>query len=194
MKNIISRLSLLILILSACSKDKEIIIPKNTLSEVLADMYLADQYISQYSSNVHLGDTVAVYEGIFNKYGYTYTDYNYSMAHYLKRSDRLVKIYKNAKTILEKRRDEVQAEINRREAKRVNWLTLRHARSRSIEQLEDYHHLKSLKILFDGVEPPKYSPSLEEFRKDSTSLFVYIFNTIDMEISDSLYVKMLTNK
>ena len=192
MKNIISKLSLFLLILSSCTKDKAVIIPKDTFSEVLAEMYLADQYIAQNYSNVFLGDTVAIYEGIFNKHGYTYTDYNNSMAHYLKRSDRLVKIYKNSRTILEKKRDKIQAEINRLEERKVNWPTLREARSKSIEQLQEYHHLKSLRILFDGVEPPKYSPSLEDFRKDSTSLFMYIFNTIDMEISDSLYVKMLT--
>lgn len=192
MKNIIISILLAFLVLSSCTKEKETIIPRNKLSEILSELYLVDQYMNDKSLNMYTIDTLAIYEAIFNKHGYTYTDYNNSIAHYLYRSDKMVKIYKEARTILEKRRDEVQKEVNRLAERVVNWPTIDNVRGKSMKELENYPYLKSLKIIFEGIGLPEYDPSLEKFKNDSTSLFNYMFGSIERDLPDSLYFKVST--
>lgn len=182
MKNIIISAFFTLFSLCSCSKEEEKIIPGNTLSEILAEIYLVDQYMDEKPMSWQQKDTIAIYEAVFNKYGYTYTDYNNSLAHYLYRSDKLTKIYKNARTILENRRDEVQKEVNRIAERRVDWPTRGEVRGVDMKDLKDYPYLKSIKIIFEGIDPPEYNPNIKEFQEDSlsTSMLRYLFDEMNM--------------
>ena len=77
---------LLVLLLSgalftACSKPK--LLSKETLADVYAELYLADQYIKINQGVNLLADSTLIYNAIFEHYGCTLEDYQYSIAHYI---------------------------------------------------------------------------------------------------------------
>lgn len=77
-------------------------IPKNDMSRIYADMFLADKQL-RFDHQLHrIADTSRVYEAIFAKYGYTIEDYNASQEKYLLDARRYVKILKESAGIIEK--------------------------------------------------------------------------------------------
>ena len=95
---------MLILLLSACG-GRARIIPRSTLANIYADMFLADQWLSDHSPERLTADTTLFYDPIFARYGYTFEDYDYSVKHYLKDPERFSKIFRDAADKLKKERD-----------------------------------------------------------------------------------------
>lgn len=72
------------------------VIPESRLSDIYADMFLADQWISNNYSARRVADTSLFYEPIFKKYGYTTADYDASVRYYIEKPDDYAKILKTA--------------------------------------------------------------------------------------------------
>lgn len=97
-----------LLCLPSC-KDKEGLIPEDTMAQIYYDIYMTDEAVDVNYRLRRMADTMRVYEPIFNKYGYTTDDYNRSVSFYMERPDRFENVFENTKTMLEKRKAELNA-------------------------------------------------------------------------------------
>ena len=86
--------------LCSCSREGRVI-PRNKFAHIYADMFLADSWLSAASpESRERADTMAFYEPIFEKYGYTVEDYWVSVSHYLKDPDRFSRILNKSNALL----------------------------------------------------------------------------------------------
>ena len=97
-------------LLTACKNEK--LIPKSTFTQIVTDIFLADQYFNSNSFSRSYIDTVMVYESIFNKYGYTYKDYVSSMNKYIEEPLEFALIFHESKAILSKMEKEMSNVVN----------------------------------------------------------------------------------
>lgn len=93
------------------------LIPRSKLADIYFDMFLADQQIREDTDLRNRADTMLVYEGIFNRYGYDTDDYLYSVRTYLKDPERFSKTLENVA-------DRLQAEADRtgKEVEHLDWV------------------------------------------------------------------------
>ena len=89
-----------LLLMISCGGDGRVI-PKKKMSEIYADMFTADQWISQNYKASRVADTTMVYEAIFEKYGYDSEDYRKSVDHYIQDPDRFARILRQTVLVLE---------------------------------------------------------------------------------------------
>lgn len=97
-----------LLCLSSC-RDRKDIIPKGIMSKIYYDIYMTDEAVDANYGLRRMADTMRIYEPIFNKYGYTTDDYNRSVNFYLERPDKFEDVFEDTKTMLEKRKAELNA-------------------------------------------------------------------------------------
>jgi len=83
-----------LLVLSAACSHKVRIIPKDEMTDIFADMLMADAWITAHPSAKKQADTTLVYDPIFEKYGYDRDDYQKSVAYYLLDPDDMEKMFK----------------------------------------------------------------------------------------------------
>ena len=105
---------LLVFLLASCS-GKPRIIPRSVMKDIYAEMFLADQWLADHSSERKKVDTTLFYDPIFERYGYTFEDYDASVKYYLKDPERFSRIFRDASIKLKKGRDKYQAELKRLE-------------------------------------------------------------------------------
>ena len=82
---------LVLAVAAACQGPR--VIPKDTLTDIYTDMFLADQQVRELNIPRTQMDTMLLYEAVFEKYGYDTDDYLYSMQHYLKDPERFAKVF-----------------------------------------------------------------------------------------------------
>jgi hypothetical protein len=108
-------LAVLVSAICLCSCGREgRVIPKSKLSKIYAEMFLADAWLVSAPMDAKgKADTMAFYEPIFEKYGYTVEDYWASVSYYLQDPDRFSRVLRkssvmleNEFNVLEKQRDE----------------------------------------------------------------------------------------
>jgi hypothetical protein len=87
------------LFLSSCQKDK--VLSKSKMAEIVGQMYLADQFAKQNPEFSMSADSLLMYKPIFDKYGCTLLEYRKSLKYYLADKDTYSKILKNAEDILQ---------------------------------------------------------------------------------------------
>ena len=97
-----------LLCLSSC-REKESIIPKDIMSQIYYDIYMTDEAVDVNYRLRRMADTMRVYEPIFNRYGYTTEDYNRSVNFYMERPDKFEDVFEDTKTMLEKRKAELNS-------------------------------------------------------------------------------------
>ena len=97
-----------LLCLSSCM-EKESIIPKDIMSQIYYDIYMTDEAVDVNYRLRRMADTMRVYEPIFNRYGYTTEDYNRSVNFYMERPDKFEDVFEGTKTMLEKRKAELNS-------------------------------------------------------------------------------------
>lgn len=97
-----------LLCLSSC-REKESIIPKDIMSQIYYDIYMTDEAVDVNYGLRRMADTMRVYEPIFNRYGYTTEDYNRSVNFYMERPDKFEDVFEETKTMLEKRKAELNS-------------------------------------------------------------------------------------
>lgn len=90
---------LAMLLVCSCGR-KARVIPESVLSDIYAEMFLADQWVQQNSRARKTADTTNFYLPIFEKYGYGLDDYRHSVEHYLRKPDDYARIVKSASSKL----------------------------------------------------------------------------------------------
>ena len=90
---------LVLLLAVACRGPR--VIPKDTLTDIYTDMFLADQMVRDADIPRAQMDTMLLYEAVFEKYGYDTEDYLYSLRYYLKDPERFGKVFENVVKRLE---------------------------------------------------------------------------------------------
>ncbi len=82
----------------ACSRVR--IIPESKLSQIYAEMLMADEWVREHPAARRVADTTLFYEPIFNKYGYTTSDYIATVDKYMYKPDEFAKVFEKTKEIL----------------------------------------------------------------------------------------------
>lgn len=146
---------LLGLLLVSCS-GKPRIIPRATLTDIYADMFLADQWLSDHSSERSKADTTLFYDPIFARYGYTFEDYDATVKKYMIDPEKFSKVFKDAS--------------NKLAAKGK----LYEAKAQKVKEIREYNelftHFASLDFASDTVlwrPPVTDSLVLDSLRRDS---------------------------
>lgn len=98
----------------SCSGPK--VIPPSKLSKIYRDMYVADQWLSDYRMFREAADSTLFYESIFEKYGYSTEDFNRSVEYYLDDPERFGRILNKAQAMLENDIKEIDREKSRSES------------------------------------------------------------------------------
>ena len=93
-------LHIVLVLLAAAACQGPRVIPKDTLTDIYVDMFLADQQVREEGKSSKQMDTLLVYEAVFNKYGYNTDDYQNSVRHYLRDPERFAKIFEEVTTRL----------------------------------------------------------------------------------------------
>ncbi|MFA6769669.1 MAG: DUF4296 domain-containing protein [Bacteroidales bacterium] len=107
--------SILIIILLYTSSCTGNLIPQEEMSQIIADIYRADRYVSSEYMMVLGSDTTKVYEAIFSNYGYSSKNFVNTIEHYLSRPSKLKSIYSGAKDIIAEEYNTVTNIIRRTE-------------------------------------------------------------------------------
>lgn len=68
------------------------VIPRDKMADIYYEMFLVDQQVREDPDLRRQADTMLVYEGVFNRYGYDTDDYLHSVRYYLKDPERYSKI------------------------------------------------------------------------------------------------------
>ena len=90
---------LVLLLAVACRGPR--VIPKDTLTDIYTEMFIADQMVRDADIPRAQMDTMLLYEAVFEKYGYDTEDYLYSLRFYLKDPERFGKVFENVAKRLE---------------------------------------------------------------------------------------------
>jgi len=88
-----------LLVAAACQGPR--VIPKDTLTDIYTEMFLADRKVQDLDIPHSQMDTMLLYEAIFEKYGYDTDDYHYSLQHYLRDPERFTKVFEGVTKRLE---------------------------------------------------------------------------------------------
>ena len=94
-------LHIVLVLLAAAACQGPRVIPKDTLTDIYTDMFLADQMVRAENVPRVRMDTLLLYEAVFQKYGYDTDDYLNSVRHYLKDPERFGKVFENVAKRLE---------------------------------------------------------------------------------------------
>jgi len=94
-------LHIVLVLLAAASCRGPRVIPKDTLTDIYVDMFMADQQVREENIPRPQMDTTLVYEAVFNKYGYDTDDYLHSVREYLKDPERFAKVFEEVAKRLE---------------------------------------------------------------------------------------------
>ena len=77
-------------LLPSCGRGR--IISPGDMSDIYAEMFLADQWLNDNREAKRTADTTRFYETIFRKFGYDFKDYDASVNYYLRRPEKYRKI------------------------------------------------------------------------------------------------------
>ena len=94
-------LHIVLVLLAAVACRGPRVIPKDTLTDIYMEMFIADQMVRDADIPRAQMDTMLLYEAVFEKYGYDTEDYLYSLRHYLKDPERFGKVFENVAKRLE---------------------------------------------------------------------------------------------
>ncbi|MBO4455101.1 MAG: DUF4296 domain-containing protein [Bacteroidales bacterium] len=108
------------LLLASCS-GRPRIIPRATLTDIYVDMFLADQWIKDHSSERSRADTSLFYDPILARYGYTFEDYDATVKRYLDDPEKFSKVFRDASAKLKKKVEHYDRIVNKqRKVKEFN--------------------------------------------------------------------------
>lgn len=99
--------------LFASCKGRPRIIPRRVLTDIYAEMFLADQWLADHKDERSRADTMLFYDPIFKRYGYTFEDYDASIKHYLEDPEKFSKVFRDASNKLKDKRDFFNRKIER---------------------------------------------------------------------------------
>ncbi len=129
--------------LVSCARQEKVI-PEKTMSKIVGEIYLADQYVENTPEYRAQMDSVYLYEAVTLKYGYTYAEYRNAIRYYLQKGDALKKIYTKAKDILTERRAEINALLEKEAAENISYWAVDSAKKREINNLWKEPYVRSI--------------------------------------------------
>ena len=106
---------------ASCGKDDTVVIPRDELARIYAEMLLTDQWVISTPSIRMIADTSLVYAPILEKYGYDAADYRKSVDRYMDDPERFSRILRETVEILDAR----LADLNKRKAEMTRLEKLR---------------------------------------------------------------------
>jgi hypothetical protein len=109
---------LVLLVAAACQGPR--VIPKDTLTDIFVDMFLADQMVRDKDIPQARMDTLLVYEAVFEKYGYDTDDYLYTVRKSLRDPERFSKVFEEVAKRLEVEVEDLNEIIERQNTLAVN--------------------------------------------------------------------------
>lgn len=113
LRHLLAGLAAVLLLLSCSGKAR--IIPRGVLTNIYAEMFLADQWLEDHPAERSRVDTMLFYDPIFKRYGYDFDDYDRSVRHYLQDPEQFAKIFRDAGTKLKSRREAYHKQLERLE-------------------------------------------------------------------------------
>ena len=137
-KTILKQILPIVVVASVTGCGKMGIISKGTMSDIVAEMYLADQFIEHTPDMRGQTDSLAVYPAVIERNGHTVEEYSASVRYYLQRDDEYNKILKRAMISLEEHSKVVEVELRRLEKFRrgpKKWWALDSVRSMNPSEL-----------------------------------------------------------
>ena len=75
------------------------------MTDIYADMFLADQWLADHPAERSRVDTMLFYDPILQRHGYTFEDYDASVQHYLRDPEKFSRIFRDAANKLKDGRD-----------------------------------------------------------------------------------------
>ena len=96
------------------------VIPKDTLTDIFVDMFLADQMVRDKDIPQARMDTLLVYEAVFEKYGYDTDDYLYTVRKSLRDPERFSKVFEEVANRLEVEVEDLNEIIERQNTAAAN--------------------------------------------------------------------------
>lgn len=112
MRRLLLCLCLAAVLVASCHR-KPRCIPRDELIEIYADMYMADQFIREDFDLRRQADTLLVYEGVLQEYGYNTDDYLYTVDVYLRDPERFAKLLSKTGDLLTAKAAAVEKEIQK---------------------------------------------------------------------------------
>lgn len=104
--------SLCLVSLFSCSRGGKII-PEARMTEIYADMFLEDQWLTTFRKYRTMADTTLFYDPIFEKYGYDFEDFSRSVDYYVDHPEKYIKLLRKTEALLTKRREPFAEEVER---------------------------------------------------------------------------------
>ena len=101
----------LLLVVAAVSCQGPRRIPRKDMVQVMREMLLQDQQLRMNPPLGRQADTLLVYEGIFQQYGYDTDDFRYSLTYYLAEPERMEKVMTEVAEGLEKEAKGIRREL-----------------------------------------------------------------------------------
>jgi len=92
---ILLTLMVCLFLLPSCRRAK--IMSEKEMSDIYAEMFLADQWLNDNPTLKRTADTTKFYESIFRKFGYDFEDYDASVNYYLRHPEKYRKIVERSK-------------------------------------------------------------------------------------------------
>lgn len=149
----ISALFLLFALLSCTSHSKNII-SQDKMAKIIADMYLADQYIEINPELTPAMDSVRLYDAVMEKYGRSFSDYEMSVSYYLMHDDKMQRIYRMAKEILIRQKDHLSKLIAKSNNDIREWWATDSIVLKNVNDLWKEPYLRIVNaLLFSGKRP-----------------------------------------
>lgn len=87
------------------------VIPRGRLTDIYAEMFLADQWLRENPEISRTADTLLVYEPILERHGYTTDDYLRSVERYMRDPDKYAKLVRGVVRKLEKETEVVKKQL-----------------------------------------------------------------------------------
>lgn len=85
--------------LCCCGRKGEVI-PKKTMASIYAEMFLADQWLTDHPEARKAADTTLFYNPIFKKHGYSSLDYEESVRYYIRHPEKYTQIMEEVSRLL----------------------------------------------------------------------------------------------
>lgn len=101
--------AIIMILMTACGRSDEKVIPRGKLSRIYAEMLLTDQWVKESVDVRRMADTTLIYEPILEKYGYDKMDYIHTVDVYLDDPERFAKIWEKTSEILGERLKELKS-------------------------------------------------------------------------------------
>lgn len=153
----------LVCLVSSCRDYK--LISVGTMSDIYADMLVADQWLADNPRMKTKADTSRVYGAVFAEYGYSFKDFDGSVRHYLAKPEKYMKIV-----------ERTYEKLNRK-----------HRQLEEVQKIMAEHDAILEKI--SGMEPVVFCPDSFDFRKYTNPILFPAPDTVAVE-ADTLMLQL----